>query len=155
MLIINESSIGAFLLTTLYLIYLVISLCISFISCTCWVPTISALNLAIFPLPHKPAAQKLKKNCSTLIWCSRIAIAPVRMHVELWSLSAAMLPRVFGVVFCKTLFGNILYIVTLVVLYPFSVRYVCKLDSWAHILWVLDFDIKTRYDRVVSEPCQP
>jgi hypothetical protein len=29
---------------------------------------------------------------------------------------------------------NILYIVTLVILYPFSVRYVCKLDSWAHIL---------------------
>jgi hypothetical protein len=29
---------------------------------------------------------------------------------------------------------NILYIVTLVILYPFSIRYVCKLDSWAHIL---------------------
>jgi hypothetical protein len=49
MLIINESSIGAFLLTALYLIYLVITLYISFISCTCWVPTISVLNLAIFP----------------------------------------------------------------------------------------------------------
>jgi hypothetical protein len=35
MLIINESSVGAFLLTTLYLIYLAITLCISFISYTC------------------------------------------------------------------------------------------------------------------------
>jgi hypothetical protein len=49
MLIINESSICAFLLIAWYLIYLVITLCISFISCTCWVPTISVLNLAIFP----------------------------------------------------------------------------------------------------------
>jgi hypothetical protein len=49
MLLINELSIGVFLLTTLYLIYLVITLCISFIFCTCWIPTISVLNLAIFP----------------------------------------------------------------------------------------------------------
>jgi hypothetical protein len=49
MLLINESSVGAFLLTALYLIYLAIILCMSFISCTCWVPTISVLNRAIFP----------------------------------------------------------------------------------------------------------
>jgi hypothetical protein len=48
MLLIDESSVGAFLLTALYLIYLDITLCISFISCTCRVPTISVLNLAIF-----------------------------------------------------------------------------------------------------------
>jgi hypothetical protein len=35
MLIINDSSIGAFLLTTLYLIYLLVTFSISFISCTC------------------------------------------------------------------------------------------------------------------------
>jgi hypothetical protein len=39
------SSVGAFLFTALYLIYLYTS----FISCTCWVPTISVLNLTIFP----------------------------------------------------------------------------------------------------------
>jgi hypothetical protein len=155
MLIINESSIGPFLLTPLYLIYLVISLCISFISCTCWVPIISVLNLAISPLPHRPTTQKLKKTWSTSIWCSRRAIAPDQLPTELCSLSTVMLPGVFDLVFCKTLFGNILYIMTLVILYPFSVRYVCKLHSWAHILWVLDFAIKTGYDRVVSEPCQP
>jgi hypothetical protein len=48
-LIIWESNLSAFLLTTLYLIYLVITLCISYYSCTYWVPTISILNLAIFP----------------------------------------------------------------------------------------------------------
>jgi hypothetical protein len=30
--------------------------------------------------------------------------------------------------------------VTLVILYPSSVRYVCKLDSWAHILSSLTGD---------------
>jgi hypothetical protein len=49
MLIINESSVGVFLLTVLCHIYLVITFCISFISCTCRVPTISLLKLAIFP----------------------------------------------------------------------------------------------------------
>jgi hypothetical protein len=57
------------------------------------------------------------------------------LSMELWHLFTAMLLRVFDLVFCKTLFGKkILYIMTLVILYPFSVRYVCKLDSRAHIL---------------------
>jgi hypothetical protein len=62
MLINRESSVGAFLLTALYLIYLVITICISFISCTCRVPTISVLNLTIFPLLLKPVAQKEKMD---------------------------------------------------------------------------------------------
>jgi hypothetical protein len=37
--------------------------------------------------------------------------------------------------------------VTLVILYLFFVRYVCKLDPWAHILLVLGLDLKTGYDR--------
>jgi hypothetical protein len=54
-----------------------------------------------FPLPLKPAAHKLKKIWSTLIWWSRRAIALGRLHVVLWCLFAAMLPRVFDLVFCK------------------------------------------------------
>jgi uncharacterized membrane protein len=42
--------------------YLVIVLCISFVSCTCWVPIINVLNLANFPMLLKPAAQKEKVN---------------------------------------------------------------------------------------------
>jgi hypothetical protein len=48
-LIIWESSICAFLLTILLQFYLDVIPCISFYSCTCWVPTISVLNLAISP----------------------------------------------------------------------------------------------------------
>jgi hypothetical protein len=54
-----------------------------------------------FPLLYKPAAQKLKKIWSTLILCSRRAITPGRLPVELWCLSAAMFLRVFDFVFCK------------------------------------------------------
>jgi hypothetical protein len=48
-LIIGESSIGAFLLTILLQFYPCYYLALSFYPCTCWVPTISVLNLIIFP----------------------------------------------------------------------------------------------------------
>jgi hypothetical protein len=49
MLIIRESSIGAFLLTILLQFYPCYYLALSFYTCTCWVPTISVLNIVIFP----------------------------------------------------------------------------------------------------------
>jgi hypothetical protein len=48
-LTIVESSIGAFLLTILLQFYPCYYLALSFYSYTCWRPTISVLNLAIFP----------------------------------------------------------------------------------------------------------
>jgi hypothetical protein len=48
-LINGELSIGAFLLTILFQFYLCYYLALSFYSYICWVPTISLLNLAIFP----------------------------------------------------------------------------------------------------------
>jgi hypothetical protein len=106
MLLINESIVGAFLLTTLYLIYLVITLCISFIFCTCWVPTIIVVNLAIFPSHSNLLLRSWRRLWSKLIWCSRWVIASGQLHVELWCLSTAMLLRVFDLVYYKTLFGN-------------------------------------------------
>jgi hypothetical protein len=88
-----------------------------------------------FLLLYKPAAQKLKEILDSLIKSSRRAITPGRLPVELWCLSAAMLSRVLDLVFCKILFMKLIYYIeTLVILYSFSVRYVWKLDSWAHIL---------------------
>jgi hypothetical protein len=111
MLIICESSVDAFLHLTLlwpYLWYYVLHI---IISSTCWVPTISVLNLAI-PLPPlcKPAAQKLKKIWRSSMRSSRWVITLGRLPVELWCCSAAVSSRVFALVFCKTLFYiNILY----------------------------------------------
>jgi hypothetical protein len=48
-LIIGQSSIGAFLLTILLQFYPYYYLALSFYPYTCWVPTISVLNLVIFP----------------------------------------------------------------------------------------------------------
>jgi hypothetical protein len=48
-LIIEEPCIGAFLLILLLQFYSCYYLALSFYSCTCWVPTISVLNLVIFP----------------------------------------------------------------------------------------------------------
>jgi hypothetical protein len=62
---------------------------------------IKCIQPCYFPLLYKPDAQKLKKIWSTLICCSRRAITPGRLPVELWCLSAAMLLRVFDLVFCK------------------------------------------------------
>jgi hypothetical protein len=49
MLINNESSVCAFLLIASCLIFLVIIFTYHLFYCTCWVPTISVLNIAIFP----------------------------------------------------------------------------------------------------------
>jgi hypothetical protein len=48
-LTIGESCKGAFLLILLLQFYRCYYLALSFYSCTCWVPTISVLKLAIFP----------------------------------------------------------------------------------------------------------
>jgi hypothetical protein len=71
----HDSSICAFLLTSLYLIFLVITLCISYYSCTCWVPTISVLNLSIFPLLLKLVAPKEKMDWNSSTTSSRLALS--------------------------------------------------------------------------------
>jgi hypothetical protein len=71
MLIINESSIGAFLLTALYLIYLDNHKC---------------THPCYFPLLLKPAAQKEMMDWNSSTRSSRLRIAPVAIPVVLWSL---------------------------------------------------------------------
>jgi hypothetical protein len=66
--------------------YLVIVLCISFISYTCYVSTISVLNLVIFSLLLKPTAQKEKMDWNSSTRSSRLCAALVAIPVVLWSL---------------------------------------------------------------------
>jgi hypothetical protein len=83
---IGESCTGAFLLILLLQFYPCYYLALSFYCCTCWVPTISVLNLAIFPLLLKPAAQKKRMDWNSLTRSSRLRVAPVVVPVVLWSL---------------------------------------------------------------------
>jgi hypothetical protein len=76
MLITCESSVGAFLHLTLLPLYLVYYTLHIIISYTCWVPTISVLNLAIFPLLLKPAAQKEMMDWNSSMRSSRLWVAP-------------------------------------------------------------------------------
>jgi hypothetical protein len=85
-LIIGESCIGAFLLILLLQFYPCCYLTLSFYSRTCWVPTISVLNLAIFPLLLKPSAQKERIDCNSSTRSSRLRVAPVVVPMVLWSL---------------------------------------------------------------------
>jgi hypothetical protein len=85
-LIIGESGIGAFLLVLLLQFYPCYYLALSFYSCTCWVPTISVLNLGIFPLVLKAAAQKEMMNWYSSTRSSRLRVAPVVVPMVLWSL---------------------------------------------------------------------
>jgi hypothetical protein len=89
-LITCESSICAFstynLNTTLPYYYTMPIL----ISCTCWVLTISVLNIAIFPLLLKLAAQKMKIVWNSLMRSSRLALP--RLHI----------PMDYGVFHCST-----------------------------------------------------
>jgi hypothetical protein len=86
-LIIGESCIGAFLLILLLQFYPCYYLALSFYSCTCWVPTISVLNHAIFPLLLKPAAQKERMDWNSSTRSSRLRVALVVIPVVLWRLS--------------------------------------------------------------------
>jgi hypothetical protein len=85
-LIIGESCIGAFLLILLLHFYPCYYLALSFYSCTCWVPTISVLNIAIFPLLLKPAARKKRMDWNSSTRSSRLRVAPVIIPVVLCSL---------------------------------------------------------------------
>jgi hypothetical protein len=110
MLIINESSVDAFLLIALYLI----SPCYYHLHIILFLHLLSTNHKCTqpcyFPMLLKPAAQKLKKIWDSSMWSSRRAITPGRLPVELWWLSATMLSRVFDLVFGKDIIRQIYYI---------------------------------------------
>jgi hypothetical protein len=85
--IIGESCISAFLLILLLQFYPCCYPALSFYSCNCWVPTISVLNLAVFPLLLKPPAQKVRMDWNSSMRSSRLRVALVVVSVVLWSLS--------------------------------------------------------------------
>jgi hypothetical protein len=129
-LIIGESCIGAFLLMLLLQFYPCYFLALSFYFCTCWVPTISVLNLAIFPLLLKPVAQKERMDWNSSTRSSRLRVAVVVVPVVLWSLPLFCLLRVI-IVFRDTIYVVIiiLYSWYLVICEPFW-PYVWNNWSW-------------------------
>jgi hypothetical protein len=64
--IIGESCISAFLLILLLQFYPCYYLILSFYSCTCWVPTISVLNLTISPCYSNLLLRR--RGCTGILW---------------------------------------------------------------------------------------
>jgi hypothetical protein len=80
-----ESSIGAFLLIPLCLIYLVITL--HFIYLLHLLSTkYKCTQPCYFPLLHKPVAHKEKMGWNSSTMSYRLRVAPVAVPVVLWSL---------------------------------------------------------------------
>jgi hypothetical protein len=146
MLIINESSVCAFLLTALYLIFLVITFTYHLFYCTCWVPTISILNLAIF-------------SCySNLLLRRRRWTGILRWGVLGYVLSRLPFLWCYGVFRCSVslrvilVFKDIIYVIIILDIHDIwlsvsTFGHMCgTIDPGSCIRWVLSFGIKTRYD---------
>jgi hypothetical protein len=137
----HESSAGAFLLTTLCLIYLVY---ISFSSCSCWVPTVSVLNLAIFPCYSNPLLRRRR-----------------RTRVLRWGVLGYLLPWLpfqwcYGVCRCSVslrvilVFGDLIYVI--IIFYSWHLV-ICEhfwpyvWNNWSWVMHTMStwFWHKTRY----------
>jgi hypothetical protein len=105
--------------------------------------------------PCPTAAQKLKKNCSTLMRSSRRAITPGWLPTELRCLSTTMSLRVFDLVFCKTLFGN-KYIILwhwlfyIHFLYGMYVNLIPGHTYYEHLVWPLKLGVTLRHFGLIS-----
>jgi hypothetical protein len=121
-------------------------LALSFYSCTCWVPTISVLNLAIFPLLLKPAAQKEKMDRNSSTRSSSLRVTQVAIPMVLWSLPLFILLRVILVV------KDIIYVIIILYIYDIWLsvstfgRMCGTIDPGSCKRWVLSFGIKPGYD---------
>jgi hypothetical protein len=121
---------------------------ISFIYCTCWVPTISVLNLAVFPC------------YSNLLLRRRRWTGILR-----WGVIGYVLPRLsflwgYGVFRCSILLRVVLVfkdkIYVIIILYIHDIwlsvdtfgRMCGTIDPGSGIRWVLGFGIKIGYDNI-------
>jgi hypothetical protein len=128
---------------------------ISIISCTCWVPTISVLNLAIFSCYSNLLLRRK--------WWTRILRRGVLGYASprlpfLWC---------YGVFWCSVPLRVILVFKRLYLCNKYTLYYdiwlsvssfgrMCgTFDPGSCIRWVLNFGIKLGMTEVVSKPCQP
>jgi hypothetical protein len=121
---------------------------ISFIYCTCWVPTINVLKLAIFPCYSNVLLRR--SRWSGILWGGVLGYVLPQL-LFLWC---------YGVFCCSVslrvilVFKDIIYvIITLYIrdiwLSVFTFGRMCgTIDPGSCIQWVLSFGIKNGYDRV-------
>jgi hypothetical protein len=120
---------------------------ISFISCTYWVPTISVLNLAIFPC-HSSLLLR-RRRWTGILQRGVLGYASPRLPF-LWCYGVfrySVSPRV------TLVFKDINYVIIILYIYGIWLsvstfgRMCGTIDHGSCIRWVLDFGIKIGYDR--------
>jgi hypothetical protein len=120
---------------------------ISFISCTCWVPTISVLNLAIFPC-HSNLLLRWRR-WTRILWWRVLGYTPPQLPF-LWCYRVF---RYFVSLRVTLVFKDINYVIIILYIYDIwlSVRTFGRMcgtiDPGSCIRWVLNFGIKTGYDK--------
>jgi hypothetical protein len=93
-----------------YYILPVIILCISFVSCTCWVPTIGVLNLAIFPCYSNLLLRR--RRWTRILWWGVLGCALPRL-LSMWCYGVFR----YSVSFCKRValvFRDIIYVTNII-----------------------------------------
>jgi hypothetical protein len=146
-LIINESSVCAFLLTSLCHIYIFITVIYPLFYCTCWVPTINVLNLGIFPYHSNLLLRRRTWTVILRRWVLGYVLPrlPFLWCYEVFRCSVSL--RVILV------FKDIIYVI--IIHYTHDIwlsvstfgRMCGTIDPGSRIRWVLGFGIKTGYDR--------
>jgi hypothetical protein len=97
----------------------------------------------------------MKKNWSTLMRCSRRAIALGWLLVELWCFYAVVSPRVIDLVSCKVLFSNKYYILwhwlfCIHFLYGMYVNLILDHTYYEYSVWFLQLGITEWYQSDVD-----
>jgi hypothetical protein len=120
---------------------------ISFIFCTCWVSTISVLNLIIFPRYSNLLLRR--RRCAGILRRGVLGYASPRLPF-LWCYGVfhcSVLPRV------TLVFKDINYVIIILYIYDIWLsvstfgRMCGTIDTGSCIRWVLSFGIKIGYDR--------
>jgi hypothetical protein len=130
-LIIGESCIGAFLLILLLQFYPCYCLALSFYSWTCWVPTISVLNIAIFPCYSNLLLRR--RGWIEILW---------------WGVLCYVLPRLsflwcYGVFRCSVplrvikVFRDTTYVIIILYLLHLVICEHFWLYAWNYLSWVM------------------
>jgi hypothetical protein len=123
-LIIGESCIGAFLLILLLQFYPCCYIALSFYSCACWVPTISVLNLAIFPCYSNLLLRR--RGWTEILWREVLGyVLPWLSFLWCYGVFCCFVPLRVIIVFRDTIY------VTIIILYSWQLG-ICE-HFWPYV----------------------
>jgi hypothetical protein len=118
----------------------------SFIFCTCWIPTISVLNLVIFPYYSNLLLRR--RRWIGILWRGVLGYVLPRLPF-LWCYEVFRCSILLRVIL---VFKDIIYVMIILITRDIWLsvdtfgRMCGTIDHGSYIRWVLNFSIKTRYD---------